>query len=283
MQTVDDISTTAKPPGALTREEAAYLHLASFARGQRVVVTGRGYALEGTVTAPQRDGASLRRSYLTVTGTGTVPDGRDGWAQRPVEAVITVAMMLGARCLTVATEADAAAGNWRYFDKAGYAAWCPDCIRLSCDYGSYCHGSATRNPGGCRVTAVSAARAPSPDAGGSRAFAGLPESVSAARSWVAGFFPDPAAAADAALMTSELFTNAVLYSASGLPGGQVTVSVRTADGAIRVEVVDQGAVPPCMATPPGLGQGLALVAALADASGADGCDCWFALRAGGAR
>ncbi len=84
-------------------------------------------------------------------------------------------------------------------------------------------------------------------------------------------------------MTSELFTNAVLCSASGRPGGQVTVSVRTADGAIRVDVADQGAVPACMATPPGLGQGLALVAALADASGADGCGRWFALRTGGAR
>jgi len=116
-----------------------------------------------------------------------------------------------------------------------------------------------------------------------RAFAGLPESVSAARSWVAGFFPVPAAAADAALMTSELFTNAILYSASRLPGGHVTVSVGIADGSLRVDVIDQGEIRPCMATPRGLGQGLALVAALADASGADGCDRWFALRTGGAQ
>ena len=116
-----------------------------------------------------------------------------------------------------------------------------------------------------------------------RVFAGCPESVSAARSWVAGFFPVPAAAGDAALMTSELLTNAILYSASRLPGGQVTVSVRSSDAMVRVDVVDQGAVAPCLTAPRGLGQGLVLVAALADVFGADGCDRWFALRTGGAR
>jgi hypothetical protein len=117
----------------------------------------------------------------------------------------------------------------------------------------------------------------------SRVFAGYPESVSAARSWVAGFFPSPAAAADAALMTSELFTNAILHSASRLPGGQVTVSVRTWDGMVRVDVLDQGAVAPCLPAPRGLGQGLVLAVAIADVFGADGCDRWFALRTGGAR
>jgi hypothetical protein len=115
-----------------------------------------------------------------------------------------------------------------------------------------------------------------------RAFAGRPESVSAARSWVAGFFPVPAAAADAALMTSELFTNTILHSASRLPGGQVTVSVRTGEDTVRVDIVDQGELPPCFPRCPGLGQGLALVVALADVFGADGSDRWFALRTGGA-
>ena len=114
-----------------------------------------------------------------------------------------------------------------------------------------------------------------------RVFAGCPESVSAARSWVARFFPSPAAV-DAALMTSELFTNAILYSASRLPGGQVTVSVRTGDDTVRVDVVDQGELPPCFPRCYGLGQGLALVVALADVFGADGPDRWFALRTGGA-
>jgi anti-sigma regulatory factor (Ser/Thr protein kinase) len=116
-----------------------------------------------------------------------------------------------------------------------------------------------------------------------RVFAGCPESVSAARSWVARFFPDPATAADAALMTSELVTNAIQHSASGLPGGQVTVSVQAGDDTVRVDVTDQGAMPPCRPSHPGLGQGLAIVAALADASGADGPDRWFMLSTGGAR
>jgi anti-sigma regulatory factor (Ser/Thr protein kinase) len=125
----------------------------------------------------------------------------------------------------------------------------------------------------------------SPTAAVARSFPGRPESVSAARSWVAGFFPVPATAADAALMTSELVTNAILYSASRLPGGRVTVSVSVgiAGGSLRVDVIDQGEIAPRMTAARGLGQGLALVAALADASGADGRDRWFALRTGGAR
>jgi anti-sigma regulatory factor (Ser/Thr protein kinase) len=113
-----------------------------------------------------------------------------------------------------------------------------------------------------------------------RAFAGLPESVSAARAWVAGFAPGPAAD-DVALMTSELVTNAILHSASRLPGGQVTVSVRAMGDTVRVDVVDQGVVPPDPTASRGLGQGLAIIAALADVFGADGCDRWFALQTGG--
>ena len=116
-----------------------------------------------------------------------------------------------------------------------------------------------------------------------RTFTGLPESVAVARAWVAGFLPGSPAADDAALLTSELVTNAILHSASRLPRGQVTVSVRAMGDMVRVDVVDQGAVPPCLAAPRGLGQGLVLVAALADVFGADGCDRWFALRTGGAR
>ena len=94
-----------------------------------------------------------------------------------------------------------------------------------------------------------------------RVFAGCPESVSAARSWVAGFFPGPAAAADAALMTSELFTNAILYSASRLPGGQVTVSVGVTGAMVRVDVVDQGAVRALHGRAARPGPGLAIVSA----------------------
>src|SRR5262249_44404504 len=102
--------------------------------------------------------------------------------------------------------------------------------------------------------------AASPDAATcTRAFPGLPESVSAARLWVAGFFPDPAAAADAALMTSELVTNAIKYTACCLPGGEVLVSVRAGQDQVRVDVTDQGSVYPCFPVPSGLALGLVLV------------------------
>lgn len=114
-----------------------------------------------------------------------------------------------------------------------------------------------------------------------RAFPGRPEAVRAARSWVAGFFAAPSAP-DAALMASELVTNAIVHSASGLPGGSVTVTVTARCGMARVDVIDQGGMPPCATAPHGLGAGLAIVAQLADVFGADGCDRWFALRTGGA-
>ena len=57
------------------------------------------------------------------------------------------------------------------------------------------------------------------DTGTTRAFPGTPASVSEARAWVAGILAGFPAAADAELMASELATNAVLHSASGLPGG----------------------------------------------------------------
>ena len=112
-----------------------------------------------------------------------------------------------------------------------------------------------------------------------RVFAGRPESAGAARSWVAGFFAPPFAP-DAALMASELVTNAIVHSASGLPGGSVTVTVAPGSGMARVDVIDQGERAAC--APHGLGKGLAIVAQLADVFGADGCDRWFALRTGGA-
>jgi serine/threonine-protein kinase RsbW len=115
-----------------------------------------------------------------------------------------------------------------------------------------------------------------------RSFAGRPESVSAARAWVAGVLPGSPVADDVALLTSELFTNAVLHSASRLPGGIVTVSVRNGNGTVRVDVIDQGEAPPCVAALHGIGKGLEIVRQLADVFGADGCDRWFTLRTGGA-
>jgi hypothetical protein len=92
------------------------------------------------------------------------------------------------------------------------------------------------------------------------------KSASAARLWVAGFFPDPATAADAALMTSEL--------ASPTRSSTARPSSRRAgdregpggDGVVRVDVTDQGRCTPCWPPVHGLGQGLAIVDALADAT-----------------
>lgn len=113
-----------------------------------------------------------------------------------------------------------------------------------------------------------------------RSFAGCPESVGAARAWVTGFLPGSPAADGAALMTSELVTNAILYSASRVPGGLVTVNVRTGNGMVRVDVIDQGAVPSRLSAPHGIGAGLAIVSQLADVFGADGQDRWFSIRTG---
>ena len=133
----------------------------------------------------------------------------------------------------------------------------------------------------CRACRV-AAPCPAP-AARTRVFAGRPESVRAARSWVAGFLVGSPSAADAALMTSELFTNAITYTASGLPGGSVTVKVAAGSGTARVDVIDQGEMLSSGTAPHGLGKGLVIVAQLAELFGADGCDRWFALRTGGAR
>jgi hypothetical protein len=133
----------------------------------------------------------------------------------------------------------------------------------------------------CRDCLV-AAPSPAP-AVRSRAFAGRPESVRAARCWIAGFFAGSPAAPDAALMASELVTNAIVHSASGLPGGSVTVMVAASEETVRVDVIDQGALPTSATAPRGLGKGLAIVARLADVFGGDGSDRWFALRTGGAR
>jgi len=116
-----------------------------------------------------------------------------------------------------------------------------------------------------------------------RSFPGVPASVREARAWVASFLPGDLAAEDAVLLTSELVTNAIAHSASGLPGGIVLVAVTVGEGWLRVDVFDQGGVVPSAAAPHGLGVGLTLVKELASEFGDDGTDKWFVLRTGGAR
>ena len=123
---------------------------------------------------------------------------------------------------------------------------------------------------------------------GVRTFAGVPESVRAARAWVADCLPDSPAAANAALMVTELFTNAVLYSTSGHAGGLVTVSIALGRGMARIHVIDQGghlelsqaarSVVAAVAEAPRLGAGLTIVRELADEFVAEGPDKCFTFR-----
>jgi len=103
------------------------------------------------------------------------------------------------------------------------------------------------------------------------------EAVRQARRWAVNCLPGPdcPVAADVQLCVSELVTNSVLHSRSGLlPGGQVRVRISVAAGSwVRIEVRDDGppdwaaAAKPAAVTQPGAsaeeGRGLRLVRALA--------------------
>lgn len=103
---------------------------------------------------------------------------------------------------------------------------------------------------------------------------GVPESVSAARAMVRRQLGTGHPAADtAAVCVSELATNAIAYTRSGLPGGTFAVHVQAVPGGLEVRVLDNGArTEPALADPaPGAehGYGLRIVAALADAWGTE--------------
>ncbi|MGH3189409.1 MAG: ATP-binding protein [Streptosporangiaceae bacterium] len=114
-----------------------------------------------------------------------------------------------------------------------------------------------------------------------RAFPGRPEAVGEVRAWVAEILAGSPAVADAGLMASELATNAILHSASGLPGGKFTVEASAAGGTARIDIIDEGALPPGAGRSAGLGQGTVIVRELADAFGADGPDRWFTVGTAG--
>lgn len=88
-----------------------------------------------------------------------------------------------------------------------------------------------------------------------------------ARAWVVGLLPTGCPRADdVALVVSELATNAVIHSASGMPGGVVDVLVDIEADAVALAVVDQGpALVPAMRPEGESGRGLQIVTALADA------------------
>lgn len=94
----------------LTRAEDAYAHLASFQRGDKVKIGGRGWCQFSTVTvAQQHDWSDINRTHLAVAGCC--------W----IDIHVTVGDLLAGK-YTIASEADAAAGNVRRFDEAGYSA-----------------------------------------------------------------------------------------------------------------------------------------------------------------
>ena len=73
-----------------------------------------------------------------------------------------------------------------------------------------------------------------------RAFPGTAENVRAARRFVTSLLNGSPFAEDAALIVSELFTNSLLHSYSGKPGGMVTVQVSRWLFGVRIAVTDQG-------------------------------------------
>ena len=73
-----------------------------------------------------------------------------------------------------------------------------------------------------------------------RAFPGTPRQVGAARRFVASLLDGSPFCDDAVLVVSELFTNALLHTDSGKPGGLVVVQVTRWLLGVRVAVTDQG-------------------------------------------
>ena len=73
-----------------------------------------------------------------------------------------------------------------------------------------------------------------------RVFPGTPQQVGAARRFAAALLDGSPFREDAALVVSELVTNALLHSRSGHPGGLVTVQVTRWRLGVRIAVTDQG-------------------------------------------
>jgi serine/threonine-protein kinase RsbW len=122
-------------------------------------------------------------------------------------------------------------------------------------------------------------------------YPGRADQVPRVRAFLARVLDGCPAAADAALLADELAANAVIHSHSGEPGGVFTVHVEVCDGQwVRVGLEDEGGpTPPRLRGSGGAGdaaaeeggQGLRIVAALADAWGVTGDvvarTVWFRL------
>lgn len=74
---------------------------------------------------------------------------------------------------------------------------------------------------------------------GARTFRALPEQVREAREWLRKLLGD--GCDDAVECLSEVFTNAIIHTASGVTQGPVSVVVTDVPPRVRVEVADAGA------------------------------------------
>ncbi|MEV4753010.1 ATP-binding protein [Streptosporangium sp. NPDC049248] len=102
-----------------------------------------------------------------------------------------------------------------------------------------------------------------------RVFRGEAAHVSAARTWTLACLPATYRRADdVALVVTELATNAVLHSASALPGATFTVRLELRQDGVEVTVTDAGAplVPARRPDADEYGRGLAIVRELAEAT-----------------
>jgi len=108
----------------------------------------------------------------------------------------------------------------------------------------------------------------------------VPEARAFVRAQFAGQAEDTVYAA--VMCTSELFTNAIAYTASRLPGREVLVMVYAGQAWATVHVVNAGEIPPCFRVRGGLGMGLEIVGCLASSSGGGGRDWWFTVPVDGA-
>jgi serine/threonine-protein kinase RsbW len=104
-----------------------------------------------------------------------------------------------------------------------------------------------------------------------KAFPGTPRQVSAARRFVSGLLEGSPFCDDGVMVLSELFTNAVVHTASGKPGGLVIVQVGRWRYGVRIAVTDQGSSSQPIIRDPAEGaeaaengHGLYLAACLAD-------------------
>lgn len=101
---------------------------------------------------------------------------------------------------------------------------------------------------------------------------GVPESVGAARALARGALAGYDQAEAAVLAVSELVTNAICYTRSGLPGGTFAVSVTATDDEVLVRVTDTGGRgAPALLSPADAdtehGRGLLIVDAIAESWG----------------